>query len=831
MRQLPTGTVTLLFTDIEGSTRLLQELGDEYEDVLAEHRRLVREAVAAHSGVEVDTQGDAFLCAFARASDAAAAAADAQHALAHTQVRVRMGVHTGEPTRTDEGYVGLDLHLGARVMAAGHGGQVVLTASTRMRLGDGLPVHDLGEHRLKDLREPLHLYQLGEQEFPPLRTLNNTNLPVPPSPLVGRERELANVLALVRDGARLLTLTGPGGTGKTRLALEAAAELVGEFASGVFLAELAPLADPDLVAPAIAQTLGVRERTDEPLTATLAAHVEDKRLLLLLDNFEHVTEAAPLLGDLLARAPKLQALATSRERLQLAGEREYEVPTLTEEDAVALFRERSPRPLPANGAVAELCCRLDHLPLALELAAARTKLLSPEQLLERLGLKLLAGGARDLPERQRTLRATIEWSYDLLSAEEQELFRRLAVFAGGFSLEAAEHVCKADLDALASLVDKSLVRAEEERFTMLETIREFAAERLDASGQAQAWRERHASYFLSLAEEAGPNLVGREQSSWLGRLEAEQPNLRAAFETLVIAADAEGLASFAGSLWRFWYARGHFREGRARLEEAMRTAEGVSPLLQARLLDGLAEILVATGEPDQAKPLSDQSIAIWRASGDRAALARALVTRQTTAYGQGHEPWIAACDEGITVAREADETWALAVSLSNLGFGRLEEGKYHEARQLSSEAAQLLAEVGDVFGAANSIANAASAALAEGLVDEAVEHYRESTRFATEVGAETLIAFVLDGLAAAALARGQAGAAVTLLGASASLLDRIGFVGSARFEEQRRQTTIAAATATLGERQFRKALDAGAAMSSDEALDYAFELVSEARPS
>ena len=444
---LPTGTVTFLFTDVEGSTSLLRELGAEaYADALAEHRRVVREACAAEGGVEVDTQGDAFFFAFPSAPEAVAAAQAITDALAEGQIHLRIGVHTGTPLVTDEGYVGDDVHFAARVGASAHGGQVVLSKTTR-ELVDGVVVTDLGEHRLKDIEGAVPIYQLGEESFPPLKTISNTNLPRPASSFVGRERERDDVVREIRDGARLLTLTGPGGSGKTRLALEAAAELVPAYKAGVFWVGLAALREPSLVTDTIAQTLGAKDG--------LAAHIGEREMLLLLDNLEQVIEAAPELSGLVQSCPNLALLVTSRELLRVQGEVEYAVPPLASSEAVALFCERSR--LEATAEITELCSRLDDLPLAVELAAARTKALSPAQILERLSERLdLLRGGRDAEARQQTLRATIAWSYDLLSEEEQRVFRALSVFAGGCTLDAAEEVAGADLDTLQSLVEKSL---------------------------------------------------------------------------------------------------------------------------------------------------------------------------------------------------------------------------------------------------------------------------------------------------------------------------------------------------------------------------------------
>ncbi len=482
MQELPTGTVTLLFTDIEGSTRLLHELGADYADVLAEHRHVVRDAVRPASGVEVDTQGDAFFVAFARAADAVAAARGCSGGARDGPVRVRMGVHTGEPIVTEEGYVGADVHRAARIMSAGHGGQVLVSETTQRLLGPGVELRDLGDHRLKDLGAPQRLFQLGDDEFPPLKTLYRTTLPIQATPIVGRERELEEAGALVR-AHRLLTLTGPGGSGKTRLAMQLAAEAIEQFPDGVFWVPLQALRDPALVEGAIGAAIGA----DGPVSD----YIGSKCLLLLLDNFEQIVEAAPTVSSLLSETPNTKALVTSREPLQIESEQRYPVEPLPDGDAVALFIERAAaveHGFRATEPVGEICRRLDGLPLAIELAAARVALLSPDELLTRLDkrLPLLASRSRDAPARQQTLRATIEWSYELLEPTEQELFSRLAVFRGSFALEAAESICGADLDVLESLVVKSLVRRlATGRLLLLDTIREYAVELLEASARGR----------------------------------------------------------------------------------------------------------------------------------------------------------------------------------------------------------------------------------------------------------------------------------------------------------------------------------------------------------
>nr|MDQ2982146.1 adenylate/guanylate cyclase domain-containing protein [Actinomycetota bacterium] len=478
---LPTLAVTLLFTDVEGSTKLLHALGAAgYADALAEHRRVLRAAFERYGGVEVDTQGDAFFFAFPDAPSGLAAAGEARSALESGPISVRMGIHTGRPLKTEEGYVGVDVHRAARIAAAGHGGQVLVSVETAaLADGSGATLVDLGEHRLKDLAAPERIYQLGDVRFPPLKTLSASNLPVPTTPFLGREAELERLSAMLSDPAvRVLTILGPGGIGKTRLALQAAAEASDAFLDGLWWVALAPLSDARQAPAALAQTLGVREQEGVDVEEALAARLEGRRTLVLLDNAEHLLpELVGVVVRLVGASDRLTVLVTSRERLQLSSENIFSVPPLTAEDASAFLQERAAAlglSLERSETVDVLCERLDRLPLALQLAAARLRTFSPQQLLERLSgrLDVLKGG-RDLAPRQQTLRATVEWSHDLLTSEEQTLFRRLAVFVGGSTLEAAETVCGADVEVLEGLADKSLVQrrddAPEPRFWMLES--------------------------------------------------------------------------------------------------------------------------------------------------------------------------------------------------------------------------------------------------------------------------------------------------------------------------------------------------------------------------
>ena len=683
-RGLPSGTVSFLFTDVEASTRLLQELGDvDYADVLAKHRRVLRDAFSAHGGVEVDTQGDAFFVAFPTAPGALAAAAEAMQRLAEGPIRVRMGIHTGTPLVANEGYVGVDVHRAARIAACGHGGQVLISASAASLLPTEA-VRDLGVHRLKDLSAPERIYQLGQEDFAPLKSLHRTNLPIPATPFIGREYELAEVLALLDQyQLRLLTLTGPGGTGKTRLGLQAAAEAAGRYPDGVFWVALAPLRDPRLVMEAAARVLDAR--------SALAEHVADKSLLLLFDNFEHVVGAAGGLSELLSACPNLALLVTSRELLRIPGEQAYPVPPLEPDDGAELFLARARAALPnfiADETVPELCARLEQLPLALELAAARVRVISPEHLLERLSSRLdLLTAGRGADPRQQTLRATIEWSYELLNGDEKRLFARLAVFAGGCTLDAAETVCEADLDTLQSLVDKSLVRVRaDERFWMLETIRELASERLEKSHAADELRRRHAAFFLALAEEMEPNLVGiGSRAEWLEPLEREHDNLRTAIDWFEASGETDCVMRLAAALWRFWDRKGHLVEGRSRLESALRADERPTAA-RAKALSGAADMALTGGDVATGGRWAREALSLHRELGDAwgAAFSQLMV-----AYATGQEgDWPSAqrlFGDSMRQFRElGDEHYALRAARAH-AWAYYEGGDLERARELYEE--------------------------------------------------------------------------------------------------------------------------------------------------
>jgi predicted ATPase/class 3 adenylate cyclase len=616
-RVLPTGTVTLLFTDVEGSTRLLDELGPvRYGEVLADHRERVRAVAQRYGAVEVGTEGDAFFFVFTSAADGLAAAGEMQAALAGGLVRVRMGIHSGEVVLVDDDYVGMAVHKAARICSAAHGGQVVVSDQTRALAGVAL--RDLGEHRLKDLTAPERLFQLGDGEFGPLRTLGRGHLPVQATPLIGRERELAEVVELARSH-RLITLTGTGGTGKTRLALALAAELSDVYVDGLWWVSLATVTDPSLVMPEIAAALGDIE--------DLRMYLRERALLLVLDNMEQVIDAAQAVSEVLAGAPACGAVVTSRERLAVAGEQEYPVAPLAPRDAVKLFTARARQVSPGfepGSEIDAICERLDRLPLALELAATRVKLLSEHQLLARLEqrLPLLAGGARDLPERQSTMRATIAWSYDLLSEAEQRLFTRLAVFVGSFELEAAEQVCDADLDTLQSLIDKSLVRpGETGQFFLLETTREYALEQFELSDEQHEIRARHARWYFDLGVTANGQAADREEART--RLRRDTANVGLA---LAWALDHEIAAALplADSLFFFWLATGRLGELLRWYERALEDPTALSARDRAVALTGLGLTLTYAENLEPARAALTEALALVREAGDERDEARVL---------------------------------------------------------------------------------------------------------------------------------------------------------------------------------------------------------------
>jgi predicted ATPase len=810
MRDLPAGTVTFLFTDIEGSTKLLHELGAEhYAESLEAHRRVLREAFAAHGGVEVDTQGDAFFVVFPEAEQALRAARAAQEALTQDAIRVRMALHTGEPLVTDDGYVGVDVHKAARICSAGHGGQILVSERTKLTVDDG-ELRPLGLHRLKDLTAPEPLYQLGEAEFPPLKSLNQSNLPVQPTPFLGREKELGEVLGLLsRRNGRLLTLTGPGGSGKTRLAVQAAAEVIEEQEHGVWWVGLQAVQDPELVLPAIGSTIGAR--------GEVAEHVANRRMLLLLDNLEQVVSAAPALGGLLQACANLKLLVTSREPLRLAAEQEYPVPPFVEQEAVGFFfsRARTLRPgFEDDGAVLPICRRLDYLPLALELAAARVKALSPAQILERLEqrLPLLTGGARDAPERQRTLRATIGWSYELLSPEEQRLFRRLAVFAGGCVLQAAEEVCGADLDTLQSLVDKSLLRFDEERYSMLETIREFARERLDESCEADELHRRHADFYFEYADSANMSAEA-DYGRRYDLLPPEQDNLRAAIDWFVGAGEIELALELAIALENFWVISDPF-EGVRRFEELLRKGGNVPHIVRARALRCYAGSSFLAGKFAQAQRANEESLALFRAVGDERGIAVLLHRIGINALQLG-EPERAQelLEESLALFRELGSTRGEAEAIGALGYVAFEAGDYERALELVVRSEAMAAGLGFTWWEVSMVTYRAECEFELGRLDDAEEDARRALRLSRQIGDRQSVVFLMAHLARTAAVRGNVARAGHLWGAVEAEAERAP-VGQWEAERARYAEVVFAAASP----ELERACDEGRRYSLERAV-------------
>jgi predicted ATPase len=804
---LPTGTVTFLLTDVEGSTRLIDELGEErYVEALAEHRRVLRESFGAHGGVEVDTQGDAFLYAFADASAALAAGEEGQRGLARGPVKVRMGLHTGEPVLTGEGYAGRELHRAARIAAVGHGGQVVVSAVTAA-LVDG-ELRGLGEHRLKDFNEPVALFQLGAVEYPPLKTISNTNLPQPTSSFIGRERERDELIDLFRDGTRLVTLSGPGGSGKTRLALEAALELVPHFFAGVFWVPLASLRDSALVVETIERTLGAK--------SDLADHIGDRQVLLLLDNFEQVVDAAPELGTQLESCPNLRLLVTSRELLRIRGEVDYPVPPLAEPEAIELFCKRAR--LEPDAPIGELCRRLDDMPLAIELAAARTHALTPAQILDRLAQRLdLLKGGRDAHPRQQTLRATIEWSHDLLSGNERQLFARLAVFAGGCTLDAAQEVCDADLDVLQSLVDKSLLRHSGDRFWMLETIREFAIEQLERSEELNEFSSRHAVRYADLAERAEEGVGGPEEADWLDQLEVELGNLRAALGWFETREEGAPLQALAAALLALWWERGRMHEGSIWLEKALALSDS-DPRARVRALIALCT-LDDHQHPARLRQLAVEIDRLSTELDDTNGRARARTILGWAAEGKGDlDEALRMHEQAVRLARATDDRWRLAIALNNLGNVQSIRKEFGAATGTLTEALAISREIGIPDTTGRVLWNLSLAVLAQGDFERAGGQLREALELFALTGSFAACD-VLLGLAAVANAREDPHRAALLLGASDRIIKEIGNrdIAEARLYDD----TLKAVSASLGDSAATELIAEGEKMQRDEAIAYA----------
>src|SRR5215217_1701744 len=915
MSDLPTGTVTFLFTDIEGSTKLWEKSPRSMQIALTRHDALLWEAIEGHGGFVFKTVGDAFCAVFPTALGALKLALAAQRGLFSEAwgdeiggLRARMALHTGTTHERDGDYFGPPVNRVARLLSAGHGGQILLSSSTQELVRDHLPpethLRDLGERRLKDLSRPERIFQLTApdlpSEFPPLKTLetHTNNLPLQATPLIGREREVEAVCGLLRSPeTRLLTLLGTGGTGKTRVGLQVAAELVDDFEDGVFFVPIAAITDPTLVAPTIARVLGLSEGGAQPPEELLEGYLRDRQMLLLLDNLEQVLEAAPVVDRLLSTAAGLKILATSRTPLGLYGEYEFPIPplslpdpeslppleNLTEYEAVRLFvdRARAIRPdfsLTEDNAsaVVEICTRLDGLPLAIELAAARIKLLSPQVLLDRLGnrLKILTGGARNLPERQRTLRNAIEWSYELLDEGEKMLFGRLGVFSSGATLEAMEAVCDTEGDlptdvfeGASSLLDKSLLRQEEgaggePRFVMLETIHEFANAKLEGSGEAEAVRRVHAEYFLALAEEAEPMLWGAEDAAWLERLEQEHDNMRAALHWAIEHEEGELALRVGGALRWFWYMEGYYSEGRRWLEVALGKEGPASAEARIKALAGVGFLAVDQGDLDRAEAAADEglelstqagssslgtadfknilgelarlrgehqraarlvqdSLALHQEAGDKLGIAWPLGNLANVAGDRGdHERAKQLYEEGLALSRRLGSAELLGAYLISLGSESLLEGEPERAIALNEEAAELFRKRGRRGGLQHILDNLGRATLLRGDYERAETLHKESLRVSQDLGDKLIASDSLEGLACTAGAQGEAERSAILFGAAEGLREAEGYKQAPR-DHSLREPYLTAARSLGDDAAWSAAREKGRSMAFEDAVVYA----------
>lgn len=912
MPDLPAGTVTLLFSEVTDAGRLRRRLGDRYAQVTAEQSDLLRAAFLAHGGREVAVQGEGLLVAFQHAGQAVAGAIAARRVLlAHTwpadgAIGVRMGLHTGEPLSTAAGYVGLDVLRGACICSVAHNGQTLVSQRTADLARGELPpetrLRDLGDHWFKDFAQPERLFEVVapglRSDFPRLESSGNyrTNLPSPLTSLLDRERELPAINTLLRqDGVRLVTLTGAGGTGKTRVALQAAAALPDAFADGVFFVDLASVFDPGLVISAIARTFGLRDAGDRPALDLLLDYLRDREILLLLDNFEQVVVAAPLLTDLLAGCPQLKLLVTSRSALRLRGEREVAIPPLAVPDlgerlpvealtripSVALCVQRA-RAVRADFAItqenaaviAEICRRLDGLPLAIELAAAQFRIMSPAAMADRLDrrLSLLTGGARDLPARQQTMRDTIAWSYDLLAAPERRLFRWLSVFAGGCTLEAVEAVWSAAGDArtdaltgLAALVDTSLLRQDqldgEPRFSMRETVREFAAEQLESAGETAAASTAHVRFFRRLAFAAQGGLRGPDQFSWMARLDTEISNIRAALGWALAnaAATRDGLI-LASTLTSFWWHQ-HLPEGRDWLRRLLATGVADGTPLRALALYTLGFLGYHAGDGAAAFDVIDECVALSRSLGEEQLLgmtlalqamgaafrgdgeaAQAMIDESLTIVRRYPDRWMlgvalgfqarvagalgdnnavqASCEESLAHFRSVGERWLIASPIAWLGDLAYRRGDFTEAQTRYEESVALYQQAGNLTEAAHALAGLGLVALAIGDDVQAERYFRESLVFPTDTGRPLEVPSLLVGLAAVALARGQTTRSARLLGAADELSAAVRMPLASFFQELDERTT-APTRAALGEAAFAALHAEGRTLSVRRAIAYA----------
>jgi predicted ATPase/class 3 adenylate cyclase len=867
----PHETVTFLFTDIAGSTQLWESHPDTMRLALERHDELLRVACTTFGGSVFKTVGDSFYVAFDRAPDAVAAAVQSQRMLLDEQwpapiaIAVRMALHTGVAATRDGDYFGQPLNRVARLLSTGHGGQILLSEATRDAVGEELPagadLQDRGVHRLRDLHEPLGVFQVLHEalpsEFPPLRSLSThpNNLPQQVTTFIGRDREMETIHGMI-ERSRLVTLTGSGGCGKSRMALQIAADALERFPDGVWLIELAALSDPHLVVHAAASALGVVDDPGKPILTSLADFLQEREILIVLDNCEHLLDACAQMTHVVLRsAPKVRFLASSREPLAIEGEASFRVPSLSSPDprrdltperlypyeSVRLFLDRavlqrSDFTLQKENAaaVAAVCHRLDGIPLALELAAARVRSMPVEQIEQRLDqrFRLLTGGSRTALPRQQTLRALIDWSYDLLDGPEQALLSRLSVFAGGWTVEAAEQVCAGGaveewetLDLLTSLVDKSLVTFQEHlgaaRYRLLETVRQYARDRLEESGHRPEWRDRHLDHLLRIAESAEPHLRGADQMEWLEHLECEHDNLRAAIEWAHEKRDEESDLRLGAALWGFWLRRGHLSEGRERLDRSLSRCQDGDTAVRAAALNGTGVLTGFQGDYDRARELHEASLHIRRILGDDWGIAQSLNNLGLVAADQGHYAKARALyEEALAIRRRLEDLRGVAMSLTNLGAVACEQGDLEEAHAFHEESLAIQRGTGNRRGTAGALDRLAHLALRRGDIQAARSLYGESLAIFQELGDQWGIAVSLEGAAALARCESNPLQAAKIWGAAQRLREEIGVpLPPAERPRYVEQVSIARSECT-STAAFEAAWETGRGLTLDQAIDF-----------